>query len=142
VLDVLREPGALPALPVSDYVKPISQCRPEWACIKQGEPLEGGKGNGGGGGVVSIQPTCDQSGREFVPRTQRRDFQVSKRGFPRGRGRDFQATKRGYQKRVRDMQLHVYIVLIKDCVYVINKPCVRDARYVRLISWTYKVSGL
>jgi hypothetical protein len=52
---------------VSDYVKPISQCRLERACIKQGEPLGGGKGNGGGGGV-SIQPTWDQRGREFAPR--------------------------------------------------------------------------
>jgi hypothetical protein len=25
--------------------------------------------------------------------------------------------------------------LIKECVYVINKPCVREARYVSLISW-------
>ncbi len=33
------------------------------------------------------------------------------------------------------MRLNVYIVLIKDCVKVINKPCVRDARYVCLISW-------
>jgi hypothetical protein len=33
------------------------------------------------------------------------------------------------------MHLNVYIVLIKDCVLVINKPSVRDARYVRLISW-------
>ncbi len=48
--------------------------------------------------------------------TQRRDFQVSKGGFPRGRGRDLQATKRGCQKGVRGMHLHVYIVLIKDCV--------------------------
>jgi hypothetical protein len=30
------------------------------------------------------------------------------------------------------------MVLIKDCVQVINKPCVRDARYVRLISWTLR----
>jgi hypothetical protein len=78
--------------------------------------MEGGKRNGGGGGVVSIQPTWDQSGWEFASRTQRRDFQVSRKGFPRGRGRDFQATKRGYQKRVRGMHLYVYIVLIKDCI--------------------------
>jgi hypothetical protein len=29
----------------------------------------------------------------------------------------------------------MYIVLIKDCVLVINKPCVPEARYMRLISW-------
>jgi hypothetical protein len=79
---------------VSDYVKPISQCRRERAYIKQGEPLEGGKGNGGVGGS---QNTANL-GLEWTgirATTQRRDFQVSKRGFPRGRGRDFQATKRG-----------------------------------------------
>jgi hypothetical protein len=26
--------------------------------------------------------------------------------------------------------------LIKECVYVINKPCVQESRYMRLISWT------
>jgi hypothetical protein len=35
---------------VTDYVKPISQCRPGRACINQGEPLGRGKGNGGAGG--------------------------------------------------------------------------------------------
>ncbi len=36
--------------------------------VKQEKLLGGGKGNGGvGGGGVSIQPTWDQSGREFAP---------------------------------------------------------------------------
>jgi hypothetical protein len=46
--------------------------------------------------------------------------------------------KKGMSKGVRSMHFHVHIVLIKDCVQVINKPCVRDARYVRLISWTLR----
>ncbi len=28
--------------------------------------------------------------------------------------------------------------LIKECVWVINKPCVRGTRYMRLISWTLR----
>jgi hypothetical protein len=48
--------------------------------------------------------------------TQRRDFQVSKGRVLRSKGRDFQAAKRGCQKGVRSMHLHVYIMLIKDCV--------------------------
>ncbi len=42
--------------------------------------------------------------------------------------------KREHKERARSMHLHVYIMLIKDCASVINKPCVRDARYVPLIS--------
>jgi hypothetical protein len=42
---------------VSDYVKPISQCRPERACIKQWEPLGGGKGDGEERGGGHTQPT-------------------------------------------------------------------------------------
>ncbi len=60
------------------------------------------------------------------------------------KGRDFQATKGDYQK---DWGIHfsvynrancVNIVLMKDCVQVLYKPCVREARYVRLISWTLR----
>jgi hypothetical protein len=75
-----------------------------------------GKGEWGRGRGGQYTANLGPEWTEFAPRTQRRNFQVSKRGFPRGRGRDFQATKRGYQKRVRGMHLHVYIVLIKDCV--------------------------
>ncbi len=46
--------------------------------------------------------------------------------------------QKGMSKGVRSMRLYVHIVLIKDCVKVINKPCMRDARYVRLISWTLR----
>ncbi len=94
-------------------MKPISQCRPERACIKQGEPLGGGKGNGGEGGGVSTQPTWERSGRAM---TQRRDFQVSEERVLRSKGRDFQAAKRGCQKGVRSMHFHVYIMLITDCI--------------------------
>jgi hypothetical protein len=56
-------------------VKPISQCRLERACIKQGEPLGGGKGNGrmGGGGLVYSQPGTRVDGNS------RHDI---KEGFP------------------------------------------------------------
>jgi hypothetical protein len=74
-------------------VKPISQCRPERACIKQGEPLGGGKGNGGeGGGQYTANLGTEWTGTRAM--TQRRDFQVSKGS----KGRDFQAAKRGCQK--------------------------------------------
>jgi hypothetical protein len=47
---------------VSDYVKPVSQCRLERDCIKQGEPLGRGKGNGGVGGggqyTANLGPEC------------------------------------------------------------------------------------
>ncbi len=77
--------------------------------------MEGGNGNGGvGGGQYTANLGPEWTGIRTT--SQRRDFQVNKRGFPRGRGRDFQARKRGYQKEVRGMHLHVYIVLIKDCV--------------------------
>ncbi len=65
------------AICVSDYVKPISQCRLERACIKQGEPLGGGKGNGGVGGgqyTANLGPEWI----EIHATTHRRDFQVSK----------------------------------------------------------------
>jgi hypothetical protein len=78
-----------------------------------------GRGKGewgcGGGWSVYSQPGTRVDGnsrhdtKEGFPST-------NKRGFPRGKGRDFKATKRGYQKGVRGMHLHVYIVLIKDCV--------------------------
>jgi hypothetical protein len=66
---------------VLDYVKPISQCCPERACIKQGEPLRGGKGNGGvgGGGQYTVNLGLEWTGIRAT--TQRRDFQVSKGGF-------------------------------------------------------------
>jgi hypothetical protein len=68
----------------------------------------------GGGGQYTANLGPEWMGTRAT--TQSRDFQVSKRGFPRGRGRDFQATKRGCEKVVNGMHLHVYIVLIKDCV--------------------------
>jgi hypothetical protein len=55
-------------------MKPISQCRPGRACIKQGEPLGRGKGEWGVRGGVSTQPTGEQSGQELAPR--------HKGGFP------------------------------------------------------------
>ncbi len=76
-----------------------------------------GKGNGGvGGGGGQYTANLGPEWTGICATTQRRDFQVSKGGFPRNRGKDFQATKRGHQKGVRGMHLHVYIVLIKDCV--------------------------
>jgi hypothetical protein len=74
-----------------------------------------GKGNRGvGGGQNTTNLGTEWTGIRAT--TQRRDFQVSKGGFPRGREWDFQATKRECQKGVRGMHLHVYIVLIKDCI--------------------------
>jgi hypothetical protein len=102
---------------VSDYVKLISQCRLERACITQGEPLGGGNGNGGVGGGGQYTANLGPEWTGIRTMIQRRDLQVSKGGFPRGRGRDFQATKRGCQKGVRGMHLYEYIVLIKDCVF-------------------------
>jgi hypothetical protein len=88
------------------------------------------EGERGMGRVRRVQFTANR-GQErtgISATARRRDFQVSKGGI-------FQ-TKRGVaRKGVVGMSLNVYIVLIKDCVKVINKPCVRDARYVRLISW-------
>jgi hypothetical protein len=63
---------------VSDYVKPISQCCLERACIKQGEPLGGGKGNGGVGGRGQHTANLGPEWTGIRARTQRRDFQVSK----------------------------------------------------------------
>ncbi len=83
---------------VSDYVKTISQCRRRRACICEGELLGGGKGNREEGGEVSLQPTRNQSGREFAPRHKGGISKKVKERFPGGKGRDFQATKRGYQK--------------------------------------------
>ncbi len=83
---------------VLDCVKPISQCRTERACIKQGEPLGGGKGNGGegGGGQYTANLGTEWTGTRAT--TQRRDFQVSKGRVQGSKGRDFQAAKRGCQK--------------------------------------------
>jgi hypothetical protein len=68
----------------------------------------------GGGGQYKANQGTEWTGIRAT--TQRRDFQVSKGGFPRGGEWDFQATKMGCQKGVRGMHLHVYIVLIKDCI--------------------------
>jgi hypothetical protein len=67
-------------------MKPISQCRPERACIRQGELLGGGKGNrgAGGGGQYTANLGTEWSGTHAT--TQRRDFQVSKGRVLRSKG--------------------------------------------------------
>jgi hypothetical protein len=80
-------------------VKPIWQCRRRRACIWEGEPLGGGKGNGEG--REGVQYTANQ-GPEWTgirATTQWRDFQVSKGRVPRVKGRDFQAIKKGLSER-------------------------------------------
>ncbi len=69
------------------------------------------KGKGGMGRVRGVQYTANL-GQEWTgirATTQRRDFQVSKRGISRQEMRDFQVVK-----GVAGICLHVYIVLIKD----------------------------
>jgi hypothetical protein len=115
-------------------MKLISQCRHRRACIRAREPLGRGKREWGGRGGVSIQPPRDQSGRGVRATTQRRDFQVSKGRVPRNKGRDFQATKKGLSKGVG-----ACTSMYRLCLgYTVNKPCVQDARYLRLISWTFR----
>ncbi len=102
---------------VLDYMKPISQCRPEQACIKQGEPLGRGKGEWGvkrGGGQYTANPGTEWT--EIRATTQRRDFQVSDGRVLRNRGRDSRQQKGDVKKGFGSMRFHVYIVLIKDCV--------------------------
>ncbi len=96
-------------LSVSDSVKPISQCDPERACIKQGEPFGGGKGNGGerGGGQYTAILGTEWTGTRAM--TQRRDFQVSEGRILRSKGRDFQAAKRGCRKGLQACAL-MYIL--------------------------------
>jgi hypothetical protein len=92
---------------VSDYVKPISQCRHRRACIWNEEPLgEGEKGMGSKRGGVSIWPTRDLSGRESH-HDAKEGFQVSKKGAQE-RGQGF-SSKGGYQK---DWVMHSNIMLI------------------------------
>ncbi len=44
----------------------------------------------------------------------------------------------GLVKRAVFMKvLYMYIASNEQCVLVINKPCVRETRYMRLISWTH-----
>ncbi len=66
--------------------------------------------------------------KEGFPSKYRRIFQGGGVGFP---------SKNGFVRKGLQACTFMYIyLLIKDCVKVINKPCVRDARYMRLISWT------
>jgi hypothetical protein len=85
---------------VSDYMKPISQCRPERACIEQGEPLGRGKREWGvrGKGQYTANLGTEWTGTRAT--TQRRVFQVSEERVLRSRGRDFQVEKKGMLKGV------------------------------------------
>ncbi len=67
-----------------------------------------------GGGGYTANLGMEWTGTRAT--TQRRDFQVSEGRVLGSKGRDFQAAKGGMSKGVRSMPLHVYIVLIKDCV--------------------------
>jgi hypothetical protein len=99
-------------------------------------------GNGVVGRVGRVQFTANQ-GQEWMgirATTLGRDFQGSKKGLTgiggqRGKRKGGGASKKGVAKGEVSMRLNVYIMLIKDCVKVINKPCVQDSRYVRLILW-------
>jgi hypothetical protein len=91
---VIKQCTGNQGIPVSDYMKPISQCRPERACIKQGEPLGRGKGEWGvrrGGGQYKANLRMEWTGTRAT--TQKRDFQVSEGRVLRSKGRDFRQQK-------------------------------------------------
>jgi hypothetical protein len=90
-------------------MKPISQCRPERACIKQGEPLGRGKGEWGvkGGGQYTANPGTEWTGIRAT--TQRRDFQVSEGRVLRNRGRDSRQQK-GDVKKGLEAYAFMYIL--------------------------------
>ncbi len=79
-------------------MKPISQCRPERACIKQGEPLGRGKEEWGvrGEGQYTANPGTEWTGIHAT--TQRRDFQVSEGRVLRNMGRDSRQQKGDVKK--------------------------------------------
>jgi hypothetical protein len=79
--------------------------------LRRGTVGEGEKGMGRNGGV-SLQPTRDQSGREFAPRL-RGGIPSKHEGSSRNKGRN--SKQKGISKRIGACT-SVNIVLIKDCV--------------------------
>ncbi len=102
----------------------------------------GGNGKGWEGGG---QFTSNLGPRWTGSYHAKEGFQVTKRGV----GLKQQGISKGSKRQgdctiiMLSICIHVYnnclnvnVVNNLNCVYVINKPCVRGARYMRLISWT------
>jgi hypothetical protein len=111
-----------------------------------GSRWEGRGRVGSKGWAVDHQPGTSMDGHSHHDQ-QKRDFQVSKKSGSSHKGNGKQAQKGskvgGSAKRTIFMKCctcmyHSTCVLASNecCVKVINKPCVREARYMHLISWT------
>ncbi len=109
-----------------------------WGTVGEREKRMGREGGKGGQFTSNLGP--EWTG--IAPRTKE-GVQVSKRGSGTGEGLSRQRgiTKRiskGIVPRASDIMPTLYISCNCVCVVLImncNKPCIRDARYVRLISW-------